>query len=87
MLTISLVGASKFAAQAVTPCEYERTSYYSGITGDGDHPELVYRSDFLTTPFPKPVGRFAHIPVKSVHGVFTPRSTVSGTLSVPRFVT
>ena len=31
-----------------TPDEYERTSYYNGITGDGDHLELVYRSDFLT---------------------------------------
>lgn len=52
------------------PDTYERTSYYNGITGeDGDHPELVYRSDFLTKPFPKPVGRHAHIPVKSLHGV------------------
>ncbi|KAJ6616507.1 hypothetical protein B0H10DRAFT_2391937 [Mycena sp. CBHHK59/15] len=33
---------------------YEKTSYYNSITGDGDHPDLVYRSDFLTTPFPKP---------------------------------
>ena len=53
-----------------SPDEYERTSYYYGITGDGDHPELVYRSNFLTTPFPKPIGRHAHILVKSVHGVF-----------------
>ncbi|KAI5993685.1 hypothetical protein EDC04DRAFT_2910737 [Pisolithus marmoratus] len=52
------------------PDEYERTSYYNGIAGDGDHPDLVYRSDFLTTPFPKPVGRYAHIPVKSLRGVF-----------------
>ncbi|KAF8208723.1 hypothetical protein K438DRAFT_1712445 [Mycena galopus ATCC 62051] len=52
------------------PDEYERTTFYNGITGNGDHPELVYRSDFLTTPFPKPVGRFAHIPVKSLRGVF-----------------
>jgi hypothetical protein len=52
------------------PDEYERTSYYNGITGDGDHPDLVYRSDFLTTPFPKPVGRHAHIPIKSLRGVF-----------------
>ena len=47
-----------------------RTPYYNGITGDRDHPVLVYRSDFLTTPFPKPVGRHAHIPVKSLRGVF-----------------
>lgn len=59
------------------PDVYERTSYYNGITGDSDHPELVYRSDFLTTPFPKPVGRFAQIPVKSLRGVFdTPLNSV-----------
>lgn len=69
------------------PDEYERTSYYNGITGDGDHPVLVYRSDFLTTPFPKPVGRHAHLPVKSLRGVFdTPLNGV-GTRSVPIFVT
>ena len=33
-----------------TPDEYERTSYYNGIARDGDHPDLIYRSDFLTTP-------------------------------------
>jgi len=38
------------------PDLYERTSYYNGITGDGDHLELVYRSDYLTTPFPKGAG-------------------------------
>ncbi|KZT09603.1 uncharacterized protein LAESUDRAFT_741859 [Laetiporus sulphureus 93-53] len=53
-----------------SPDDYERTSYYNGIAGDGDHPDLVYRSDYLTAPFPKPVGRFGHIPVKSVRGVF-----------------
>ena len=53
-----------------TPTEYERTTYYNGITGDSDHPELVYRSDFLTTPFPKPEDRYAHIHVKSLHGVY-----------------
>ena len=64
------------------PDEYERTTYYNGITGNNnDHPELVYRSDFLTTPFPKPEGRFAYIPVKSVHGVFdTPLSKVWDTV-------
>jgi hypothetical protein len=57
------------AVSVYGPDEYERTSYYNGIAGD-DHPELVYRSDFLTTPFPKPTGRHAHIPVKSLRGVF-----------------
>jgi hypothetical protein len=71
---------SKVVSQ-YTPTEYERTSYYNGITGDGDHPELVYRSDFLTTPFPKPVGRYAHIPVKSLRGVFdTPLNGVWDTV-------
>ena len=61
------------------PDAYERVSYYNGITGDGNDPELVYRSDSLTTPFPKPVGRFAHVPVKSLRGVFgTPLSEVWG---------
>ena len=32
------------------PDAYERATYYNGITGDNDHPELVYRSDYLTTP-------------------------------------
>ena len=50
--------------------EYKKTSYYNGITGDANHPYLVYRSDLLTTPFPKPVGRHAYLPVKSLHGVF-----------------
>ncbi|KAI5981228.1 hypothetical protein EDD15DRAFT_428857 [Pisolithus albus] len=60
-----------------SPDAYERASYYNGITGDGDHPELVYRSDYLTTPFPKPTGRFAHLPVKSLRGVFdTPLNKV-----------
>lgn len=52
-------------------------AYYNGITGDGDHPELIYRSNALTTPFPKPAGRFAHVPVKSLRGVFdTPLNKV-----------
>src|ERR1700691_3839762 len=68
-----------------TPTEYERTTYYNGITGD-DHPELVYRLDLLTTPFPKPVGRYAHIPVKSLHGVYdTPLNGVWETVG-PKIV-
>ncbi|KAG6851824.1 hypothetical protein C0991_005679 [Blastosporella zonata] len=58
------------AVSQYTPDEYERTSYYKGITGDGDHRELVYLSDFLTTPFSKPIGRHAHILVKSYREVF-----------------
>ncbi|KAJ7508426.1 hypothetical protein B0H11DRAFT_27704 [Mycena galericulata] len=76
--------SSDFSATVVlqySPDEYERLSYYNGITGDGDHPELVYRSDSLTTPFLKPIGRHAHIPVKSLRGVFgTPLNSVWDTV-------
>ena len=73
--TASNFSALTFASDATAvseydPDEYERTSYYNGITGDGDHPDLVYRSDFLATPFLKPVGRHAPLPVKSLRGVF-----------------
>ena len=53
-----------------SPTEYERTAYYNGITGDDDQPKPVYRSDFLTRSFPKPIGRYTHIPVKSLRGVY-----------------
>lgn len=49
------------------PDAYERMHYYNGITGNDDCPELVYRSDALTTPFPK---QFSRVPAKSVHGAF-----------------
>ncbi|KAG5646004.1 hypothetical protein DXG03_004606 [Asterophora parasitica] len=46
-----------------------------------DCPELIYRSDYHTTPFAKPTGKFGQVPVKSVHGVFhTPLNTVWGTV-------
>lgn len=78
----NLTFASDSTAISVhSPDEYERTAYYNGITGDDDHPVLIYRSDFLTTPFPKPHGRFAHIPVKSLRGVFdTPLNGVWDTV-------
>ena len=53
-----------------SPSAFERASYYNGITGDDDHPVLIYRSDFRTRPFTKPTGRFAPLPIKSLHGVF-----------------
>lgn len=44
-------------------------------------PELLYRSDFLTTPFSKPTDRDAYIPVKSARGVFdTPLNSVWSTV-------
>src|SRR5712672_3627655 len=69
-----------------TPNNYERTSYYNGITGDGDHPELVYRSDFRTTLFPRPAGRFTNLRIKSLRGVFdTPLNDVWETVG-PKIV-
>ncbi|EKM60139.1 uncharacterized protein PHACADRAFT_181981 [Phanerochaete carnosa HHB-10118-sp] len=79
--TLALASDATVVSQ-YTPDEYERTSYYNGITGDGDHPELVYRSDFPTTPSPKPVGRHAHLPVKSLRGIFdTPLNSVWDTVA------
>jgi hypothetical protein len=85
----SNLSALTFASDATPvsvhgPDEYERTSYYNGITGDGDHPDLVYRSDFLTTPLSADTPRS---PSSRSAESSTPRSMVSGTLSVPRFVT
>ena len=60
-----------------SPSTFERTSYYNGITGNNEHPDLVYRTDALTRPFPKPIGRFPHLPIKSLRGVFgTPLNKV-----------
>lgn len=64
-----------------TPDEFERISYYNGITGNHEHPLLLYRSDFETKLFPKPRGRFFNLPVKSVYGVYdTPLNIVWDTV-------
>jgi len=47
--------------------EWERITYYSGISID--FPELLYRSDLLDNPFPHPKGRFFATPIKTVHGI------------------
>ncbi|KAG8740970.1 hypothetical protein FRC10_003508 [Ceratobasidium sp. 414] len=69
-LSAVTIANDAFAVSRYTPSEFERKSYYNGITGDSDPPELVYRSDCLTTPFLEPSGRFAHLTVKSISGVF-----------------
>ena len=50
--------------------EYERTHYYHGISMDP--PELLYRSDLDSNPFPVPAPgtRFFEIPPKTAEGVF-----------------
>ena len=93
-LTISLVGVSEGSsylpaltiasdATAVAPyalSDWERTTYYNGISPDP--PELLYRSDLLENPFPKPKGRHPHLPSKTVHGVFnTPLNAVWGAVA------
>lgn len=58
-------------ATAVTPymvSDYERITYYHGISLNP--PDLLYRSDLLTNPFPVPKGRHSPTPTKTVHGVF-----------------
>ncbi|KAF6758906.1 hypothetical protein DFP72DRAFT_961530, partial [Ephemerocybe angulata] len=50
--------------------KYERAFYYNGISGDP--PELLWRSDFESKPYPTPPpgARFFHVPSKTAHGVF-----------------
>ncbi|KAI6167809.1 hypothetical protein EDD17DRAFT_1535158 [Pisolithus thermaeus] len=63
------------ALNPYSPSDWERTTYYHGICSDP--PELLYRSDLLDNPFPKPVGRHDHLPTKSMCGVYaTPLNPV-----------
>jgi uncharacterized protein YndB with AHSA1/START domain len=70
-------------ATAVAPyvlSDWERTTYYNGISPD--HPELLYRSDLLENTFPTPNGRHPHLPTKTVYGVFnTPLNAVWDTVA------
>lgn len=72
------------AVSAYAVPQYERTTYYNGIVGEGGHPDLLYRSDLFTNPFPEPQGRDPSLPTKSVRGVFGTSLNKIGTLSVPR---
>jgi len=69
-------------ATAVAPyilSDWERTTYYNGISPDP--PELLYRSDLLENPIPIPKGRHPYLPTKTVHGVFnTPLNAVWDTV-------
>jgi len=42
--------------------DYERTSYYNGVTDDGEHPDLLYRTGSAKYPWIRPAGRHAHPP-------------------------
>ncbi|KAF9777471.1 hypothetical protein BJ322DRAFT_1011021, partial [Thelephora terrestris] len=65
-------------ATAVAPydiSDWERTTYYNGISPD--HPELLYRSDLLENPFPVPKGSHPYLHTKTVYVVFnTPLNAV-----------
>jgi hypothetical protein len=65
-------------ATAVAPyniSEWERTTFYHGISPDP--PELLYHSGLVENPFPIPKGRHRHVPTKTIHGVFdTPLNAV-----------
>ena len=61
---------------------YEMNFYYHGISGDP--PNLMYRSDLETNPFPipPPGTDFSKIPTKTAHGVFnTPLNAVWDTVA------
>ncbi|KAG8752416.1 hypothetical protein FRC11_008374 [Ceratobasidium sp. 423] len=58
--------------------EFEKLTYYHGVSVDP--PELLYRSDWLENPFPRPTGRIQYIPTKSAYGVFnTPLNPIRHT--------
>ena len=62
--------------------EFERTHYYHGISPDP--PELLYRSDLESNPFPHPPpgDRWSEVPVKTAEGVFnTPLNPVWHTVA------
>ena len=76
----SQLGNDSDAHTVVAPdliSKYEMNFWYHGISGDP--PNLMYRSDLETNPFPipPPGTDFSKIPTKTAHGVFnTPLNAV-----------
>ena len=68
-LTIASDATAVSRLSPYVPSDWERTTYYNGISPD--HPELLYRSDLLENSFPIPKGRFPHLPTKTAYGVFS----------------
>ena len=61
--------------------DFERISYYNGITDYGDNPNLLYRTGSTTYPWTRPTGKWASVPVKSLRGVYnTPLNKVWDTV-------
>jgi len=67
---------------------YEKHFYYHGVSGDP--PQLLYRSDLETNPFPipPPGTRFSKIPSKTANGIFgTPLNLIWDDQIVPQIFT
>ena len=79
-LSLDITTTLKLSSDHAVP-DPERTSYYNGITNDGDHPDLLYRTGSSTYPWTLSTGRHAHLPVKSLCGVYnTPLNKVWDTI-------
>ncbi|KIM20794.1 hypothetical protein M408DRAFT_333799 [Serendipita vermifera MAFF 305830] len=74
ILTTTSQGSNSTLASPYAVSDYEKAVYYRGITADGDQPDLLYRSDITTNPFPSrqpPTrGNFGHLPSKSIRDVY-----------------
>ncbi|RDB20097.1 hypothetical protein Hypma_012780 [Hypsizygus marmoreus] len=68
-LTLVSQGSDTTIVSAHAVSDYERDWYYSGITDDGDHPLLLYRTGSDRYPCIPPTGRNANQPTKSLRGV------------------
>ena len=80
-LTAVSQGSDSTVISPYTVSDDERTSYYSGITDGGEHPDLLYRTGSDKYPWTQPTGRFAYRPTKSVRGVYgTPLNNVWSTV-------
>ena len=64
-LSALTIASDATAVSSLFISDYERTTFYNGITPAGDHPRLFYRSDLLTNPFPVPKGRLSINATKS----------------------
>jgi hypothetical protein len=49
-LTLVSQDSATTVVSAFTVSYYERTSYYNGITDEGDHPDLLYRTGSAKYP-------------------------------------
>jgi hypothetical protein len=80
-LTFVSQDSSTTVVSAHAVSDYERTSYYNGITDNGEHPDLLYRTGSAKHPWIQPTGRHTYPPPKSLRGVHgTPLNGVWSTV-------